>query len=354
MKTTLFILLLAMSISLSPAQTAPARLEVLEIPGEKLADNPLRDPVKRRAAVFMPKGYVKGTELPVVYYLPGYGASSEDFIRDPSAFAHLIQQLANDGLPLIIAVVDCRNRWGGSQYLNSPAQGDYADYVCQEIIPTVEKWLQIAPAVSQRIIAGHSSGGYGALMLGMNHHELFGNVVALAPDGEFEVTCGDWFKERALTRLTAADIETIMQGPASEARERGGLVELLAGLSAAFAPEGRSAPGRFRWILDEKGKRRPEVWAQWLALDPLEIIKERSIAFAPSQGIYLDGTTQDATLNNVAARHIYDALRNRHQPHCAHHEAPGDHMHALPQRLERGLSWVFGKPLKELPLPSDR
>ncbi len=190
-------------------------------------------------------------------------------------------------------------------------------------------------------------------MFGIHQHALFGNIVALAPDGEFEVTCGEWFKERALTRLTPADIEAIMRGPASEARKRGGMVELLAGLSAAFAPEGRNAPGRFRWILDEKGKRRPEVWAQWLALDPLEIIKSRSIAFAPEQGVYLDGTAQDATLNHVAARHMADVLRSRRHPRCTYHESPGDHMHALPQRLKRGLAWVFGAPLPEIPPPAE-
>ena len=34
---------------------------------------------------------------------------------------------------LVIAVPDCRNRWGGSQYLNSTAQGNYADYLADEI-----------------------------------------------------------------------------------------------------------------------------------------------------------------------------------------------------------------------------
>ena len=87
---------------------------------------------------------------------------------------------------MLLVVVDGRNRWGGSQYLNSPAQGNYADYVCDEIVSLVENRYLITTNKPRRIIAGHSSGGFGALRLGMMRHDLFDAVIALSPDSDFQ------------------------------------------------------------------------------------------------------------------------------------------------------------------------
>ena len=85
-------------------------------------------------------------------------------------------------------VVDCRSRYGGSQYLNSTATGPYADYVVNEILPALDvKYTSLKDGTSP-IIAGHSSGGYGALLFGINQHEKFSAVVALSPDSNFDIT----------------------------------------------------------------------------------------------------------------------------------------------------------------------
>ena len=139
---------------------AEARLEVLTLESRALRDNPLHDPDLRRIAVFLPAQATSGARLPVVYYLPGYGGSTDGFIRNPKEWTKSTQKIADTITPMVFAVVDGKTRWGGSQYLNSPAQGNYADYVCDEVVETVESRHPAATKGIRRIIAGHSSGGF--------------------------------------------------------------------------------------------------------------------------------------------------------------------------------------------------
>ena len=171
-----------------PAQSGLAegpRLDVIKFAGRALNGNPLHDPVVRRIAVFIPAQYTNGERLPIVYYLPGWGGSSENFIRDQTHWRALTQKLADEVTPMLLVVVDARTHWGGSQYLNSPAQGNYADYVCQDVVSEVESRYPAPTNGVRRIVAGHSSGGFGALRLGMADQKLFDGVIALSPDSDF-------------------------------------------------------------------------------------------------------------------------------------------------------------------------
>ena len=63
---------------------------------------------------------------------------------------------------------DCDTVIGGSQYINSPGTGQYMDYIVQEIIPFIRTTYAIPPSRKWGVF-GMSSGGYGAIMLGMMH-----------------------------------------------------------------------------------------------------------------------------------------------------------------------------------------
>ena len=117
-----------------------AELDILKIPGTTLRDNPLGDPPERRLAVFAPDGTKAEAPMAMVIYLPGWGGSSEDAIAQGSGawFGRVLDYLAAQGLPLRLAVVDGRSRYGGSQFLNSSATGNYADYVADEILPALK------------------------------------------------------------------------------------------------------------------------------------------------------------------------------------------------------------------------
>ncbi len=316
------------------ATAAAARLEVISITSEKLRGNPLGDPATRRIAVFGPDGV---TNAPLVIYLPGWGGSSEDAIAQGTTgwFGEVIDRLAAKGMPFRIAVVDGRSRYGGSQFLNSSATGDYADYVAEEILPALSK-----EGAKSCLIAGHSSGGYGALMLAISHHEKFPAVVALSPDSDFETTHKPLVEDPSVRAVTRAELEAAM-APKNPAPIPAGL---FLGLCANYAPIA-GKPGRFEWLYDERGQWRADAWARWIALDPLTIVRKNPDAFAKTQRVYLDGAEHDEFGANIGARKIYDVLREKIE-RVTFYESPGHHADGLTERLIRGLEWVTEKPAR--------
>ena len=335
--------LLAAIACFAAAQLSAAQLEVLEVRSAKLKNNPLGDPALRRVAVLVPDATKRDVPLPLVIYLPGWGGSSEDVIAQGGGWlARTVDTMASAGLALRIAVVDGRSRYGGSQFLNSGATGDYADYVAEEIVPAVEARYALAKdATFPRIIAGHSSGGYGALMLAMSRHAQFAAVVALSPDSDFEVTHKPIVSQPSVRAITPTELEGVMT-PGAKARLPGdGLAHMVMGLCANYAPVA-GKPGRFEWLYDERGKFRPEAWQRWLDLDPLHVVRKRADAFAPAQRIYLDGAEHDEFGANIGARKIHEVLRERKSP-VTFYESPGHHGDHLAERLVRGLGWVLGK-----------
>ena len=311
-----------------------SQLEVVTITSAKLRGNPLGDPVTRRIAIFQPDA-VK--DAPLVVYLPGWGGSSEDAVAQGAGgwFGQVVDQLAAKGMPFRIAVVDGRSRYGGSQFLNSGATGGYADYVSEEIVPALSK-----SGEKSCIIAGHSSGGYGALMLAISHHEKFPAVVALSPDSDFETTHKPMVEDRSVRAVTRAELDAAM-APAKPANIP---ASLILGLCANYAPIA-GKPGRFEWLYDERGQWRAEAWARWIALDPLTVVRKNPNAFANTQRVYLDGAEYDEFGANIGARKIHEVIRER-VPRSTFYESPGRHSDRLAERLIRGLIWVSEKSAK--------
>jgi S-formylglutathione hydrolase FrmB len=322
-----------------------SRLEVITLDSHALKNNPLHDPSSRPVPVFLPAQATNGARLPVVYYLPGYGNSADNFIQNSNVWLKFTQTIADEITPVVLVIVDGKTRWGGSQYLNSTAQGNYEDYVCDEIVSAVEARHPAATNGVRRIIAGHSSGGFGALRLGSSRQKLFDAVIALSPDSDFPTSHLPLVKVAAVTNVPLAEIGKIAAGK-SPVPEDGDLDYAL-GLSAAYAPRGISHPGEFEWLYDAQGNFREEIWQRWLANDPLVIVRKNPDTFAAGQAIYLEGATQDEFSANLGARKIFDVLRSR-PARTIFYEPPGHHSDHVGERLQRGLEWVYNRPLIDI------
>ena len=342
-----FLLPLALSCSLGSSGFAGTQIESVKIPGAVLKGNPLEDPVERRVAVFSPE-LPKGSPSPrMVYYLPGYGASSEEFFGfEGWGFQKVVQELADGGIPVRVVVVNCKNRWGGSQYLNSPAQGNYADYVLDEIIPLVEKRFGVAGDPSDRIIAGHSSGGFGALRLAMQRPAYFGAVVALSPDTDLEVTHRHMVINDTVKHVSQRQLKAYMGPRGKMVEPSSGLIQMVLGLSAAYAPKGPEFPGEFHWPFDEQGRWDDAVWKKWLDQDPVVIARRNPKVFPPEQRIYLDGAEHDSFGAQKGARALRDAIQG--QTKVEFYESPGGHSDHVGPRFARGLEWVSGRTVRPI------
>ena len=322
-----------------------AQLEVIRFDSHILKDNPLHDPTDRSVAVFLPSQAAAGVPLPIVYWLPGYGGSSAGFISHSNDWIHLTQSIADEIKPMALVVVDGRTRWGCSQYLNSSAQGNYEDYICDEIVSVVESRHPAATNGVHRIIAGHSSGGFGALRLGSSRQKLFDAVIALSPDSDFPVSHIPLVKIAAVSNVPPSEVEKMESG-ALPPPKNGDLIYAL-GLSAAYAPCGFPHHGQFEWLYDDKGQFRDDVWQRWMDNDPLTIVQKNPHAFSPRQALYLEGAAQDQYAANIGARAIYDVVRDR-PSRCTFYSPPGHHADHVRERLQRGLEWVFEKPTHDI------
>jgi pimeloyl-ACP methyl ester carboxylesterase len=338
--------LLAVAFTAGPVTLPAAQLDVFETSGAVLRDNPLGDPAVRRVAVFAPDGVTRNVVMPLVIYLPGWGGSSEDAIaQGRGGWLGLVVDALAARTPLRLAVVDGRSRYGGSQFLNSTATGRYADYVADEILPALIRRYPPAASGAATLIAGHSSGAYGALLLAMNHPEKFQAVVALSPDSDFDVTHKALVQQSAVRAITRAELDAAMALKKSRLPANG-VARLVIGLCANYAPLA-GQPGRFEWLYNDRGEWRADTWQRWLDLDPLTLVRKNPKAFASTQRIYLDGAERDEFGANIGARKIEQVLATRAAP-VTFYESPDGHSDHLSERLVRGLTWALigGLPAK--------
>ena len=113
--------------------------------------------------------------------------------RNRSAFRPNVLELvdalfADEGCPpALVVFVDAWTSYGGSQFLDSPAVGNYHTYLCDEVVPFVDARYRTLPGAAHRGIAGKSSGGYGAMVTPMLRPDLFGALATHAGDALFEL-----------------------------------------------------------------------------------------------------------------------------------------------------------------------
>lgn len=62
---------------------------------------------------------------------------------------------------------------------------------------------------------------------------------------------------------------------------------------------------------------------------------------------YLNSPRRDQYLAQIGAHAIFEAIRKRVR-RCTFYEPPGRHGQHLPARLERGLEWIFDRPVQNI------
>jgi enterochelin esterase family protein len=300
--------------------TALGRCEVLRLDSRVLAGNPLGDPAARALTVWLPPSYsTDGTRrFPVIYVLAGYGSAGASLFEgtpwQPALDARLDRLVGSGAMgEVIVAAPDGFNRYGGGQYVDSPASGRYETHLCEEIVPAVDDAFRTVAARAGRALCGRSSGGYGALVLGMHRPQLFGAIASHAGDAYFELSIlGDVPKVcRTLRRHggVAGFLRHFDAAPSKRSEEVTAMMMLA--LGAAYAPD-PTLPHGFALPFDlETGEIDAAVWALWKASDPVEMLKlpEHAAAMRSMSLVFLDAGTRDEWALDLAARILAARLR---------------------------------------------
>lgn len=235
--------------------------------------------------------------------------------------------------PAILVLPDCFNRWGGSQFLDSDGSGRYQTYLADEVFPFLDAEFNTLADRDARAVVGRSSGGFGALRLGMDRPDVVSVIGSHAGDAAFDVSMRPMLTSAAIAFDLAGGLDAFAKEvPASgprNATEFDAIFVLAA--SAAYSPSGGGFPFADLPVDPATGQVREEVWARWLEHDPLSRIDASSAALQRMSLIYVDAGNRDEHGLHFAARTLNEALSRRGLP-VRYEEYDGGH---------RGTSWRY-------------
>jgi S-formylglutathione hydrolase FrmB len=276
-----------------------------------LAGNALGDATARRVAVWLPPSYDAAPDrrYPVIHWLSGYAGTGEMLFSgtpwQPGLGERLDRLVAAGRMgEAIVVAPDGFTRWGGAQYLDSPAIGDYETHLVREVIPAIDTRFRTRPTGEARAIGGKSSGGFGALVLAMRHPDLFAAVASHAGDMYFELSALPDLPVAARTLRRHGGVAGFLrQFEAKEKKDGADFTTMMVLAEAgAYSPD----PGRVNGIalpfdLDT-GEIDWTVWRRWKAWDPVEMIATHAEALRRMKLIFIDAGTRDEHNLDIGAR----------------------------------------------------
>lgn len=311
-------------------------LQRLRFEGRSLLDNALGDPVVRELLVYLPPSYAQHEtrRYPLLMVLTGYASSNASLVNfkpwEPN-FLERYERLIAQGCPEAIVVMpDCFTRLGGSQFLDSRGTGRYQSYLADDVVSYVDQHYRTLARREARVVVGKSSGGFGALRLGMDRPEVFAVVGSHAGDAAFDLSVRPRFVEVAPVYERfggpAGFLEALAgrsPDPVPNGQREFHALEILA-LASAYAPAERSALGELPFD-PYTAELLPEVWARWLSHDPCVRLEKRADCLSQARFVFLDAGKRDEYGLQFGARILAQRLNNSGVT-LHHEEFDGGHM----------------------------
>lgn len=309
-----------------------------------------------------------GTYYPVVYLLHGYGGN-HNYFKGLYGLSEVMDELINSGQvsPMIVVTPNAINNLGGSFYTNSPDFGtgqSYAgrmqDFITDEVVHIVDSVYNTMPIRTERGIAGHSMGGYGAVKLAMLRNDLFGAAASMSGPLTFWGTypadtsfpgimalMPAMFAENGFTPGDPATFYRITPGTGKR------VTNMMFAMGAAFTPHDQANAdtsyahrfntnqfaGYIDLPFDVNGQLVSSVWDIWRANDVLTIFATGGAGVFDSTALYIDAGDADDLGLQYHARIFHGALGLI--PHT-YEEYPGfnndlqaDHTTLISERLKK-------------------
>ncbi len=296
-------------------------LDRLVVESELLGENPLGDPPRRPLYVYSSPGAASGASRPVpsVYVLQGYTGQLDTWLArkafEPTYIERLDTMFGAGSCPDgIIVFADAWTSLGGSQFQNSTATGRYLDYLCDEIVPFIDERYGTRAAAAHRGVAGHSSGGYGAMVAAMLRPDVFGALASHAGDALFECC---YLRDFPIVARTLRDhfdgsyavmFERLLDAdPFSWARF--GTPLSIYACAAAYSPD-PDRPGEVLLPFEvSTGRLIEAVWSRWLEHDPVRMAPARAAALRSLRRVYLDAGRRDEYFLDLGAQAFAQELQ---------------------------------------------
>jgi S-formylglutathione hydrolase FrmB len=272
----------------------------LTVESEALRGNPLGDPHVRRLHAWVPRG---DGRWPAVYVLHAFTNQLRSWFN-VSAFAPTFPERIEALAPeCVVVLVDAWTALGGSQFVDSALVGRYHTYLCDEVVPSVDA---LAPSTGVRALHGHSSGGYGAMVNAMLRPDLFHGFASHAGDALFDVTLRRDFPEaaRALRAYDGSFARFLEDFRSRRPFARRSDHTLIMTWALASIWSGGEPPFDV-----ETGVVREDVFARWLAWDPVRMAQTHADALRGLRAIWVDAGLGDEFFLDLGAVAFREALR---------------------------------------------
>jgi enterochelin esterase family protein len=307
------------------------KIVYLEHESEVLRGNPLGDPHVRRFPVYLPPGYDDDPErrYPVIFGLAGFTGRGENHLYKKFLFQALDEVLdeliGERGVPPVVyALPDCITSYGGSQYVNSSAVGDYEDYIVQELVPFIDDRFR---GSGRRACIGGSSGGIGSFWLAARHPDVYQAFSDQSGDSAFDYCyLADVPKFVQSIAKYDYDVEKFVRAiPEIQPKDSAFDTMLnMVAMSACYAPN-PEAPLGFDLPFDPySGELRPEVWAKFRQFDPVHAAERYAENLRRLRLLWVDCGTKDRfhlylgsrqlhrKLEALAIEHVYEEYDSDH------------------------------------------
>ena len=263
--------------------------------------------------IVLPPSYESNPDstYPSIYFLHGFGldyswyGSVVSVFEDMMASGEIRESILIKPDGFVIPYL-------GSMYTNSDYNGQFEDYIVQDLISHIDGSYNTIDHSSYRAIMGHSMGGFGAVKLSVKFPELF--QVAASHSGPIAI-------ENVIPDLLPVLLaETGILGY----QPWNGTVSLfMYSASAAFSPDVDDWPYYVDLPVDYYGNVIDEVWNLWLGHDPLTLAQE-NLANIQSIRFYMDCGDQDDYLFYNHSTSFSEFLDEENINHV-YEIYPGDH-----------------------------
>lgn len=305
------------------------RLEPFE--SRALAGNGLGDPATRLVPVLLPRGRAAGARAPAIVFLAGYAGSGRGFLNFSAWGASLperLDALRERGLigDVIALCPDGFTRYGGSQYINSATNGRYEDMVAEDLVAWGVERFGALDGPDHWAVAGKSSGGYGALVLGMRRADVFGAVACHSGDMYFEYGYLPDFPKLLRQLEKHGGLGGFLEAFRAARKKTSELVMAmsLVAMAAAYSPAPDTQHKVELPFDPATGELRAEVWARWLEHDPVRLVERHAASLRKLRLLFLDCGRMDQFHLQFGLRILARKLKALGVP-CVVEEFDDDH-----------------------------
>jgi S-formylglutathione hydrolase FrmB len=300
-----------------PAAAPEGRWVEDKIHSSSLEDAVLSLTTDRTVRVYLPAAYDEfpDARFPVLYVLPPSWTTETYTWMDLSQFIDrfgagptLDAAFGVNGIrPMIVVFPDALGQLP-HYYTNSHVVGNWEDFVVKDLVSYIDETYRTIPEAASRGISGLQLGGYGAIMIGMGHPDIFRAVYALASvDVAFEenyrnlTEIRDAMKEVAAHPPRLIDFSSLLSLP-----------QIVVAACLSFAPDSTASPLPCNLPFDADGNVIEDVWDEWLRHDPYTLLHSTEYRenLHELNGLGFDcgpGVTFNINANRLFAQALRDA-----------------------------------------------